>query len=315
MASNKARRQVTKILVSAGGGFFAFIFLLLLMFGGIGSSADAPSNVASYYTTDKGLQEYNEIYQKVIDEVKSEHDYDVHFYELGWYYALLEKHPTYEVIKKEGEWIATNKATPEQIINRYKTIAPYQENLTTFSESELLNFLKDFQKVDELIAEAQQAVETSTGGTTGATSSPADFQSVWYIAPKNPSTKSGYMGQCTWYAWGRANEVFKGKYSGMPAGNARDWMVQWGLANGKNPSANAIAVWGGSNQHVAYVESYDGKTITISEGNYQASKSCVNYMCSLRDAVNFTNTWSGTLEELKGRQGASGIFLGFLYLE
>lgn len=315
IASKKAKGSVKKILASAGGGFFAFIFLLLLMFGGIGSSADAPSNIASYYGTGDGLKEYNEVFKKVIDEMKSEHEYDVHFYQLAWYYALLEKSATYEDVKKEAEWIVNNKATDEQIIAHYKQTAPYQQALTTFSQSELLNFLNDFQKVGEMVSQAQQDGEASQGGTTGATSSPANFQSGWYTTPKNPSASSGYMGQCTWYAWGRANEVFNGKYTNMPAGNARDWLHQWSLPNGKNPSANAIAVWGGSNQHVAYVESYDGKTITISEGNYQSSKTCVNYACSLDDAVNFTNTWSGTLDELKVRQGASATFLGFIYLE
>lgn len=306
------------MLSFAGAGFGFFIILILLIFGGISGSADAPANVANYYTQGEGLKEYKEIYLKATKEVKDEKSYDVGVYQLAWYYALTEQTPVYEDVKKEAEWIADNKGTAETIADRFLKSDKYKDKLLGYSKQDIVAFIKDFKKMDEEIAkvlEEEDGLESEAPiGNIGANEVGADLNSKWYTSPTNPSSISGYQGQCTWYCWGRANEVFNGKYTGMPAGNARDWVWQWNQDWGQAPAVNSIAVWGGDLQHVAYVESYDGTTIIISEGNYNPTKSCVNYACSLEDSISFTNVWSGTLEELKTRQGG-GNFIGFIYLK
>ncbi len=80
-----------------------------------------------------------------------------------------------------------------------------------------------------------------------------------------------YVGQCTWYVWGRVNQVLEIELPGW--GNANDWCSgakASGYDTGMTPSLNAIVVWySGAYGHVAFVESYteDGD-VTISEGNY-----------------------------------------------
>lgn len=104
-------------------------------------------------------------------------------------------------------------------------------------------------------------------GNNGST---AGVDSAHYQA-NNPYTSSGLRGQCTWYVWGRASEVLGIK---LPSkmGNAQNWInsaIANGYKTGSKPSKNSIMVLsGGDFGHVAYVEGWDGKTITFSEGNY-----------------------------------------------
>ena len=79
-------------------------------------------------------------------------------------------------------------------------------------------------------------------------------------------------GQCTWYAWGRANEKWG---ANVPArGNAGTWAdaaIAAGWPVDTNPTVDSIAVWKaetiGGLGHVAYVEKIEGDQIYISESN------------------------------------------------
>ena len=91
-------------------------------------------------------------------------------------------------------------------------------------------------------------------------------------------------GNCTWYAWGRANEVMGVELPVL--GNAYQWDEQAtdsGKYNvGTIPKKNSIAVWErdlGSDGHVAYVEnvSNDGSIISISESAYLYSTAPYRY--------------------------------------
>lgn len=71
-------------------------------------------------------------------------------------------------------------------------------------------------------------------------------------------------GQCTYYVYNRRPDI------GSFWGNANQWLYSAqadGYSTGSAPAAGAIAVSIGGN-HVAYVESVSGSTITISEMNY-----------------------------------------------
>ncbi|MBQ7547744.1 MAG: RICIN domain-containing protein [Clostridia bacterium] len=91
---------------------------------------------------------------------------------------------------------------------------------------------------------------------------------------------NNYRGQCTWYAWGRANEKLGISFPYL--GNAKDWPYHAGSYQvDSTPSANSIAVWTQSafgytddatgqwvvTGHVAYVEKYENNTIYITESN------------------------------------------------
>jgi surface antigen len=82
------------------------------------------------------------------------------------------------------------------------------------------------------------------------------------------------VGQCTWYAWLKRQDLpwFKGE-----AGNAGNWYTSakaQGIPTGTTAVAGAIAVFApgqdgaGHYGHVAYVESVSGGSITISEANF-----------------------------------------------
>ena len=82
----------------------------------------------------------------------------------------------------------------------------------------------------------------------------------------NPFT-SGYKYQCSWYAWGRAKEV-----TGVSMSSRMSQFVNSSVTGGytATPSTNAVAVYANSSGkilHVAFIESFDGKYVTYSEGN------------------------------------------------
>ncbi|MDH6367395.1 MULTISPECIES: CHAP domain-containing protein [unclassified Breznakia] len=308
----KSMQKIKRILTFGVGSFFLLFFILLLTITGV-SGGGASAKVGEYYQSGEGLREKTEIYDKVIAEIKEEKDYQVYFYELAWYFSYLQKKPTYEDVKYIAKWIAENNPDTESLIKWYKEKSKFKDTLSGASINELESFIDSFYKIELALYETDS--DATTSGTSSAGAKNVDFNSKWYKAPTNPSSSAGYQGQCTWYAWARSNEVFNGKYSKKPAGNARDWIAQWNEKSGQEPKKNSIAVWGGNGQHVAYIEEVKDGKITLTEGNYNSTKECLNYACSLDDAIKFTNTWTGTLDELKTRQGVYGRFLGFIYLE
>jgi surface antigen len=138
-----------------------------------------------------------------------------------------------------------------------------------------------------------------------------NLDSASYKSPYNRLAAAGYGGQCTAFAWGRANEVTG--ITTLPIGNAKDWWTSTTLDKGSVPQANSIAVWGGDTSnahgHVAYVEAVNGSNITINEANY----SCYS-----------SDDWGGgydsdapkslTTTQMSSRSGA-GDLLGYIYLE
>lgn len=304
----KIKRMLTLGIVS----FFAFIFIILLVTTGVGASG-SPSTIMEDYTNGLGVQDRKEIYDVVIKEIQDEKKYTVFFYELSWYFNYVQERPTKEEVKYIGNWIADHNPDSLALATWFKNESKFKSKLTKSTVKELKEFIDNFQEIEYALQ--GESTEGGNGGTTIDGVKDADFNSPWYRSPVNPSASNGYMGQCTWYAWGRANEVFKGAYARKPAGNARDWILQWNEPSGRSPKKYSIAVWGGSMQHVAFVENVEGDVITITEGNYNSKKDCWNWGCDLNDAVSFTNTWSGTLAELQKRQGSGGKFLGFIYLK
>ncbi len=100
-----------------------------------------------------------------------------------------------------------------------------------------------------------------------AASEPNFYGSGAYDNSVNIFSQSGYYGQCTWYAWGRAYEL-TGEQLGALSGPATDWWSQALTANyttSSTPRENSIVVF--NYGHVAFVESFDGTNIVISEAN------------------------------------------------
>lgn len=141
----------------------------------------------------------------------------------------------------------------------------------------------------------------------------------FYFTDLNKSYKYGYLGQCTWYAYGRANEILSNAGSSLKwgiASNAGTW-YQENLNRGTNgfassadytkPKVGAIVVWRnpGKAGHVGIVEAVNSDgTVTISEANVSTAKSASN-----------PYGWQSRVRTLDYvRAHSTYIFVGYIYL-
>ena len=104
-----------------------------------------------------------------------------------------------------------------------------------------------------------------------------DINGSCYIS-ENPYYTSGYGGQCTAFAWGRACEKIgtKLKFKTASYPSAKYWYLygpidSLNLSTGVTVQADSIAVWEGDSTnpygHVAYVERVEGGTVYFNEAN------------------------------------------------
>ncbi len=139
---------------------------------------------------------------------------------------------------------------------------------------------------------------------------------------KNTLATSGFKGQCTWYSFGRSLESMNKE---TPTSNAETWIsnaIAMGYNTGTQPHANSIAVQvGTSSGHVAYIESYDGTTITVSEGNVgnacSGNKECsqVEYANEHANELVRTKTYDSFLAYKKAVESNGKYLFGFVYLD
>ena len=113
------------------------------------------------------------------------------------------------------------------------------------------------------------------------------FDNPIYFNTANPFRAGGYIGQCTWYCWSKANakaEAYPDRNldtSYIPTSSAYKWYNEVSSSHkGSTPKNDCIAVWEGptgeKNGHVAYVETWDGKTVCYSEANWNSSRNTSN---------------------------------------
>lgn len=145
----------------------------------------------------------------------------------------------------------------------------------------------------------------------------------FYFSNLNLSYASGFTGQCTWYAFGRANETLANANSNLKWRHAPD-AGQWydfNLSDGANgfkstrdpykPKVGAIIVWQQKNRpgHVGFVEKVNSDgTIDYSEANVSAAKSATNpYGWRYNSHV--------SLDQIKTMWEGSGYsFVGYIYM-
>lgn len=133
-----------------------------------------------------------------------------------------------------------------------------------------------------------------------------------YNKTVNPFAQSNLYGQCTWYAWGRANEV---KGTKLPCrGDAKSWYsvaANNGYSVGSTPRKNSIAVWSnGTYGHVAYVEKVSGNNVTITESNWD--RVTYDYQYSIEKGIYYYSGYKTlTVSQMNSR---CGTLLGYIYL-
>lgn len=126
--------------------------------------------------------------------------------------------------------------------------------------------------------------ETTSFYNSSRCNAPTTAEKQDYCSTVNPFKQSGYGGQCTAHAWGRAYAEFgiklklNGKYPSAKYwwdGTAVDTATGDALEKGTVIRANSIAIWGGTTYgHVAYVQAVkDGKVIFTENNYYNAQNS------------------------------------------
>lgn len=108
---------------------------------------------------------------------------------------------------------------------------------------------------------------------------PNSSESTWHCYSSSNIYKinSNTLGNCTWYAYGRALEKCGVKLSTSSWGNAGYWFGKAkaaGFSVGTEPRENSIICWGDAygNGHVAFVEKVDGASVTWTESNWSGPK-------------------------------------------
>lgn len=112
-----------------------------------------------------------------------------------------------------------------------------------------------------------------------------------------------HNGNCTWYCWGRAYEKL-GVSLPSDLGDAGTWYSNAqnkGYEVGTEPRTDSIIVWSG---HVAYVESWDGSNLYVSECNWDFRNNSSAHSYNERYCNDYYNG-----------PGGVGNFIGFIYLK
>ena len=147
----------------------------------------------------------------------------------------------------------------------------------------------------------------------------------FYFSNDNVSYAAGFLGQCTWYAFGRANEILAQAGSNLRwkyAPHAKYWL-QYNIDSGseafsystdvRDPKPGAIIVWdSGEFGHVGVVEKVnDDGTLDYSEANISSVKSSSNpYGFRYQSNISYTDTGVGTVSSI-----FSGYsFVGYIYM-
>lgn len=162
---------------------------------------------------------------------------------------------------------------------------------------------------------------------TGAPSDKDTHDIEFYYSDNNVSYRSNtdLVGQCTWYAVGRANEILSAANSDLRlerAPHAKNWYqdnIEQGASafsyspNVGEPKVGAIIVWS-SNEfgHVAVVEAVNSDgTIDYSEANINSARSSTNpYGFRYQSNVSYTESGEGTISNIWN--GYS--FVGYIYV-
>lgn len=214
----------------------------------------------------------------------------------------------------------------EWLNNNYSKIADFNKK-KKITDGTDTSFSNDQKEMLELLYQSDDFAELLGNDFVthipvyGKNETKANLKSDNYNS-KNTLATSGFKGQCTWYSFGRALEVSGKK---MPTGNAQTWLtsaISLGYKTGTQPSTNSVVVLMGHKfGHVAYVEAYDGKSITISEGNVgnacsnDDSCSQVEYANEHAEELVRTKTYNSFDAYRKASKNSGLTVVGFIYLD
>ena len=255
--------------------------------------------------------------------------------------GLLEKHEVLEQIVEETDeegntvestikvLVITNSMYEDYMdwckdnysyISDFNKTKKVSEGTDTYFSTDQLDMIEMLYQSDFFAEFLGTDFKTRTP-TYGKTDVPLDLNTEHFNS-KNTLTTSGFKGQCTWFSFGRALQVSGKK---MPTGNAQTWInsaITMGYETGTQPSYNSVVVLSSDRfGHVAFVEAYDGETITISEGNIgnacRDDDSCsqVEYANEHANELVRIKTYSSFNEYRRINKNNGYTIIGFIYLD
>lgn len=205
-------------------------------------------------------------------------------------------------------------------ISNFNKTKKVSEGTDTYFSTDQLDMIEMLYQSDFFAEFLGTNFKTRTP-TYGKIDIPLDLNTEHFNS-KNTLTISGFKGQCTWFSFGRALQVSGKK---MPTGNAQTWInsaIAMGYETGSQPSYNSVVVLSSDRfGHVAFVEAYDGKTITISEGNIgnacRDDDSCSQVEYANEHAYELVRTkiYSSFDEYRRINKNNGYTIIGFIYLD
>ena len=280
-----------------------------------GDTTSASEIMQTYFSSNNGAEDYQNFYEPFLSELYSENIY-VNIMWLILPHYLNDQRPTGESLEQLKSLFTKEVCEDESQQSCGSVIVSSEEYLENLKKTDFYKGLENISD-ENLIQFLGTSLYDPGDEGMGSIDFPANYYGETYRSPLNPFSNAGWTGQCTWYVYARVNEVNNKRFQDLPLGDARTWYetaAAKGYSVGQAPAKNSIVVWGGDLQHVAYVESYDGETITISEGN--ASGTSLLKWTTLEKAIQSIRINSGDISWLINRQSnGGGYFIGFIYLD
>ena len=174
--------------------------------------------------------------------------------------AMLETSPT---ITSETEFVSDETADVSATF-----LPELEESESMISEDPEADNEAAAESADDMLPEPGIA---EAAGFSQRTSSPNGVS--YYYSSSNPFYSAGYVGECTWYAWGRAYEIL-GTRPYLPTSGAGRWFNETTAypksTNYYAAKVGAVICYSG---HVAVVEAVggNGAPSAISEGGFRSS--------------------------------------------
>lgn len=301
------------VVPSLSGGNSAFVKESIIS----GDTISASQIMQTYFSSNNGTEDYQNFYEPFLSSLYSENIY-INIMWLILPHYLNDQRPTEESLEQLKGLFTAEVCENDEDGNQTCRFSPVsaEEYLKNLKETEFYEGIKEIND-EKVIQFLGTGLNVPGDEAFGSIDTVANYYSETYKSPFNPFSNAGWTGQCTWYVYARVNEVNDQRFQDLPLGDARTWYetaAAKGYSVGQAPAKNSIVVWGGDLQHVAYVESYDGETITISEGN--ASGTSLLKWTTLEKAIQSIRINSGDISWLINRQSnGGGYFIGFIYLD
>lgn len=185
----------------------------------------------------------------------------------------------------------------------------YSSSITSIPVTALVPTTDAFVNVQSISSTLANGFDLSnivTSKSIGDFNMNPDFSNTAAWISENPYA-ANYMGQCTWFAWGRFYEIYG--YSPGFTGNGYQCVSQLLNAHGDKfyqsdtPVAGSVFSTNGvTRNHVGIIVAVDGDTITVQDGNYDGHNN------GWDTAQTDWGTWTTTLSEFQSKMGGGVVF-------